>query len=130
MFKAGGPSLRFTVPGAQDHDAPKIALNTERWQHVAVAFRPQTSDGCVFYIDGVECGRTNASAINPGTGPVSLAKDQWLGGQFFNGSIDDVCVFGYALNADEVKALYEGKKLPTDIAICPASAAPKLSQLR
>jgi hypothetical protein len=128
IFKAGGLGLRFTTVGVQDHDAPKTTLDFEKWQHVAVTFRPRTAGGCVFYINGVECGRTDASTLRPGTGPVSLARDQWPG-QFFNGTIDDVCVFGYALTPDEVKALYEGKQ-PTDIAVCPATSAPKLSRPR
>ncbi|OHB67605.1 MAG: hypothetical protein A2Y77_14010 [Planctomycetes bacterium RBG_13_62_9] len=46
---------------------------------------------------------------------------------FFAGSIDNVCVFTYALSADEVKALYSGDE-PVAIVDRPAPAVPSLAQ--
>jgi beta-lactamase regulating signal transducer with metallopeptidase domain len=104
-FKASGPNLRFTTPWIRDHEAPRTFLTEGQWQHVAVTFQPDEIGGCVFYLDGVESDRDDASILDPGTGPVRIAENQWPGGQFYTGLIDDVRLYSRVLTADEIKAV-------------------------
>jgi len=104
-FKASGPNLRFTTPWVRDHEAAKTFLTVGQWQHVAVTFQPGRADGCIFYLDGVESDREDASLLNPGTGPVRIATDQWPGGQFYTGMIDDVRLYSRILTEDEIKGI-------------------------
>ena len=104
-FKASGPNLRFTTPWIRDHEATNTFLTVGLWQHVAVTFQPGQAGGCVFYLDGAESDRMDASILKTGTGPVRIANDQWPGGQYYTGLIDDVRLYRRILAADEIKRI-------------------------
>jgi len=80
-FKSSGTSLRFTTPGVLDHTAGSTTLVVGDWQHVAVTFAPGQIEGAIFYLNGAEAQRLDASALNPGAGPFRIGNNQW--GQFY-----------------------------------------------
>jgi hypothetical protein len=102
-FKSSGDHLRFTTPGIKDHDALNAILQDGTWQHVAVTFEPEQAGGAVFYINGVEMDRVDASSLSAGTGPFLIANNQWS--QFYEGMIDDVRVYNKTLTNVEILAL-------------------------
>ena len=100
VFKSSDNHLRFTTPGVLDHDAYNAILNNGEWQHVAVTFEPNQSEGVVFYINGDEAERLDASAMSEGSGPFLIGNNQW--DEYYTGLIDDVRVYNKVLTAEEV----------------------------
>ncbi len=99
-FKSSGNFLRFTTPGILDYNGNNTILQTDTWQHVAVTFMPNQTQGCVFYLNGVETDRVNSTGLNAGTGPFRMGNNQW--GQLYSGMIDDVRVFDHILTPEEI----------------------------
>jgi beta-lactamase regulating signal transducer with metallopeptidase domain len=131
-FKASGPNLRFTTPWIRDHEATNTFLTAGQWQHVAVTFQPNRVGGCVFYLNGVESDRTDASILKIGPGPVRLANNQWPGGQFYTGAMDDVRLYNCILTEDEIKRIVGGNLFahdpqPTRDAVVPVQNVTALS---
>jgi hypothetical protein len=95
-------------------------LRDDTWHHVAAVFEtdetPDVTD-IRLYVDGVqETVSTQLSkAIDTATdGVVRIGKSPWSGtGFFFEGLIDDVRIYDYALSAAEVASL-AGRTLPFD----------------
>ena len=77
---------------------PTLPVGT--WVHVATTFDGTTLSG---YVNGVLIG-TSAASFNLTGMPLSLAQ-QHLGENYFNGQLDEVRVYDYALSAAEVAAL-------------------------
>ncbi len=99
-FKSSGNALRFTTPGILDYTGSNTILQTNTWQHVAVTFVPNQTQGCVFYLNGVETDRLNSTGLNAGTGPFRMGNNQW--DQLYSGMIDDVRVFDHILTPEEI----------------------------
>lgn len=70
------------------------------WHHIAYAFSGGTG---TVYLDGANVG---SGAFAGGTGAIWIGQENEGGGYDFNGKIDDVRVYGRALSAEEIKALY------------------------
>ncbi len=109
-LKSSSTHLRFTTPGVLDYDGNRTILQMGTWQHVAATMVPNTTGGLVFYLNGVETDRLNATALNAGTGPFRIANNQWAA-QFLIGIIDDVRVYSRALSEGEILGL-AGQTLP------------------
>jgi hypothetical protein len=92
--------LRFTTPGVVDHDAYNAVLNDGEWQHVAVTFEPNQASGAVFYIDGAEADRLDASDMRTGSGPFLIGSNQFS--EHYEGIIDDVRVYNKVLTIEEI----------------------------
>jgi subtilisin-like proprotein convertase family protein len=80
------------------------SVDVNRWQHIAVVFLP--GFGTFFYKNGVLIGNlgtlsydTSARSIMVGGNPV--------GGQYFDGRIDDVRIFSTALSDAEVQRMFK-----------------------
>jgi hypothetical protein len=103
-FRKGQDTASIWTEGSTD-------VNDGKWHHLA-----GVHDGArvCLYIDGtlVDFESRGGNAVAP-TGPVyiggaPLTKHQW------NGLIDDVRIYSYALSPEEVKMLYEGKEPLTE----------------
>ncbi len=116
-LKANVTQLRFTAPAILDHSGTSSPLANGTWQHVAVTFQPSQAGGLIFYINGVETERLDASAINAGTGPFRISRNQW--GEYFTGRIDEVRIYNQILTATEIQAAMEGEPFPFAVAIAP-----------
>ncbi|MHC5907923.1 glycoside hydrolase family 127 protein [Streptomyces sp. S6] len=102
-------TLRFAITaggaGAEQRiDAPPLA--TDRWTHVAVSHGAGTA---VLYVDGVEAGRNTAVTVEPRhfgsrIRAAFLGRSQYAD-PYLKGALDDVRVYGRALDAGEVAEL-------------------------
>jgi hypothetical protein len=102
-FKASSTNLQFTTPGILDHWGTKSPLKIGTWVHVAATFKPGTTNGLIFYVNGVESERLNSSTMSAGTGPLLIGNNEWS--ETFIGLIDDVRVYNAILPAAEIKKL-------------------------
>ena len=134
-LNVGTNGLSITV----GDDAPSVehrcALGTN-WHHVA--FTAVEGGALTLYLDGGHVGTGisggNAKCINighigPGNpqGPTYDPRPPRLEGvdRFFAGSLDEVCIYGKALTAEEIAALYEnGRPNETEKRV---SAAPRFT---
>jgi len=116
-FKSGGASLKFTTPGVLDHVATDTTLEIGTWQHVAVTFAPEQAEGAVFYLNGAEAQRLDASAINPGNEPFLIGNNEW--DQFYEGQIDEVRVYDHILSEADILGAMFGEDYPFAIALAP-----------
>jgi tetratricopeptide (TPR) repeat protein len=84
------------------------SVNDGKWHHVAGVY---DGEKMVLYIDGIEDASQPASgAIGNNDKPVYIGENAEMTGRFWNGLIDDVRVYNYALSEGQVTALYnEGK---------------------
>jgi hypothetical protein len=83
------------------------AINDGAWHHVC-ATRNRASQDVYLYVDGVEdmSGQTDGTFfIGNDTVLIGGAQD---GGANFNGLIDDLRVYDYALSADDIARVYAG----------------------
>jgi hypothetical protein len=82
-------------------------IGVETWYHVAVTL---TEGGDVnFYINGLPAGTSSQSGtfgiLNDEPVRIGTRKDTY---SYFDGTIDDVRIFDYELNADEITQVYQG----------------------
>ncbi len=105
-FKSSGNILRFTTPGVLDYNGNNTVLTAGAWQHVAVTFTPNQTEGLTFYLDGVETDRINSTGLNAGGGPFRMGNNQWS--QLYVGMLDDVQVYDHILTPEEIVDAMEG----------------------
>jgi beta-galactosidase len=82
----------------------KRTVDDGRWHHVAGLY-----DGkrVALYLDGqLEHSVDASGSIAQNTEPVLLGENSGSRGRSFNGWLDDVRLYGHALTADEIRALY------------------------
>lgn len=78
---------------------------TNKWTHVAVTFG---TDKIVLYVNGTAVATNTTIKTRPADiRPVLnyVGRSQFAADLFFNGAIDDVRVYNYALSADEIAAI-------------------------
>jgi Concanavalin A-like lectin/glucanases superfamily/Carbohydrate binding domain len=83
-----------------------LGLNNNQWHTVAVSL---TRDGnAVFYVDGIQVGSDNASALN-GADISNSSRDllvgSWINSWFLSGSVDNARIYRRALTAQEISEL-------------------------
>jgi beta-galactosidase len=81
----------------------KRNVNDGQWHHVAGVY-----DGSKMYliIDGeVDSSQSASGRINTNSQPVYIGNNAEMNARFWNGLIDDVRVYNYALGIEEVAAL-------------------------
>jgi Concanavalin A-like lectin/glucanases superfamily len=77
-------------------------INDGLWHHIAVTVDRDQAAGGVFYVDGAAVG-----TFNPTLRPQSLTSTAALRIGGFGGRIDELELFGRALTAAEVQAIFE-----------------------
>jgi hypothetical protein len=84
------------------------------WYHAVLVYTGTTTDAAKYYINGVEVittGLSGAAPITPTiTGTTLRLGANTSGGQELNGSIANFRLYSKALNADQVKELYDYQK--------------------
>jgi hypothetical protein len=61
------------------------------------------------YVDGILDAYSEATGNIPtNSEPVYIGENSQITGREWNGLIDDVRIYSYALNKEEIKTLYEG----------------------
>ena len=84
------------------------SVNDGAWHHVAGMY---DGEKMYIYIDGiVDVSQPASGAIATNDHPVFIGENAEMTGRFWNGMIDDVRVYNYALSEGQITALYnEGK---------------------
>ena len=84
------------------------SVNDGAWHHVAGVY---DGEKMYLYIDGaVDVSQTASGAIDTNDQPVYIGENSEKTGRCWNGLIDDVRVYNYALSEGRITALYnEGK---------------------
>ncbi|TYC60368.1 hypothetical protein FMN52_05120 [Marinobacter sp. BW6] len=91
-----GRTFSFTTNGAN--------LTENRWYHVAVVYEIGRQ---AIYIDGVESGSASWSGnLMTNNDPFHIGQDQFFGGRYFDGLIDEVTVFSAAFDDKGIEQLY------------------------
>jgi len=106
---AGG-TLRFTTRGTTDvYTDSSTTIPTNTWAHVVAIYTGSNGERKI-YINGVE------DASESITGSITAADDPLFIGQradssnYFQGKIDEVKVYNYALTAEQIKIDYNNSK--------------------
>lgn len=95
-FKVSGSGLVLTTPGRADHYSGDVGIVADRWQHVAVSFKPSVTGGVNFYVNGVLKSTVNASSLGQNSNPTILGRSLNWSGSGYSGQMDDVRVYGKA----------------------------------
>ncbi|MHC4088591.1 MAG: LamG-like jellyroll fold domain-containing protein, partial [Planctomycetota bacterium] len=94
----GDNNWRVQYWGAPDHDFTYPSLN--EWVHFALVFDPPSSSTC--YANAVPVSTVNDATLSTSSAnPFQIGCYGWQV-DFFNGIIDDMRLYDYALTADEI----------------------------
>ena len=107
LTPSNGSIMRFGIKNGDDEqtvDCPsKLPLG--QWKHVAVTI---ASGKTTIFVDGEEVASSTAITISPADIRPTLnylGHSQFTADPNFLGSIDDVRIYNYALNADDIKLI-------------------------
>ncbi|MEU0369255.1 LamG-like jellyroll fold domain-containing protein [Streptomyces sp. NPDC006283] len=102
----GQGAFAFSTPGG---NRARVETTPEpgRWYHL-VGVRDTASNDIKLYLDGTLVATAAAGPADVSTGPLSVGRAKWGGGNvdFWHGGIDDVKAYDKALTAEEVSALH------------------------
>jgi len=118
-----GSQLRTTLYGKVDHDVPS-GLTPGQWAHVAWVM--QANGQARFYVDGLLIASVSGPA------PTGEPYGGWhlghkSGGELWDGGLDELQVYGFALTDDEVCSLANQPGTALELGsplVCGPSAAP------
>ena len=113
LYMISTGSIRFAINGVTAFATSSGVYDDGNWHHVLALYEP--SNYVKLYIDGVADGEDTTSvpaSINnlPSQDVVIGAYSVYDGGTRWNGQIDEVAIFNYALNAGQI---YNDIYLPT-----------------
>jgi len=81
-----------------------VVLPVGEWSHVAVTFDGSTM---IFYFDGAETGRGDFSFGSKTDAAIVFGCVEVSGWHGFNGALDDIRLYDYALSADQIDEIVE-----------------------
>src|SRR5690606_24000451 len=99
-------SIRIT--SNSNHLSYNVPFETDRWYHVAAVFNGSDLAGKLrLYINGkqVKQETSGVTTLNASTSKFTIGKFATSANFFFNGSLDEVRVFGTALTADQIQKM-------------------------
>ncbi|MHC4175343.1 MAG: LamG domain-containing protein, partial [Planctomycetota bacterium] len=101
-------NIRFNITyGYEPSAVGKVNVNDGQWHHIVGAY-----DGAkvCLYVDGeLDGSKKTSKSIMTNNEPVCIGENSEQTGRYWNGLIDDVRIYNYALSHDEVAAFYQGK---------------------
>ena len=107
--RSGDNTLRFIIRnGGGEQIVETTQLAAGQWVHVAVTLSGETA---VLYVNGAAASQANGITINPGDFAPRInyiGKSQFSADALFNGRIDELRVYSYALTSTELQTLYAG----------------------
>ena len=104
-MKTSNGELTFTTPGIMDHTSSGAGLTPGIWQHIAITFDPNQTDGIRYYLNGSLVDQSDASAYVDGVGDIQIGNNQYAN-QYYHGGLDDIRIYQTILNATELTDLY------------------------
>jgi len=83
-------------------------LDPNNWSHV-VGVLDRDNDTCIIYVNGIEQARSTQMTTDPPScdAPTKIGCRNDTGDYTFDGLIDDVRIYDYALDANEIQNLYQ-----------------------
>ena len=108
-----GSEMRFVMKNGGDEqiltNGKKLTANV--WKHIAVTLKPVGEKvEAILYLDGEKVAESSDFTIKPSDIAPSLCyigRSMFAADPFFNGYIDDLRIYNYALSADQVKGIME-----------------------
>jgi hypothetical protein len=100
----GAEARKVQLIVSQQTDArvtSKSDIGTNQWQHVAVAYSSATSLASIYVNGAFEASAVIPSPL-PTTALAMLGRDSITNQYFWNGQLDEICVWGRALTPDEL----------------------------
>ncbi|MFE1234694.1 LamG-like jellyroll fold domain-containing protein [Streptomyces sp. NPDC058745] len=106
----GQGAFAFSTPGG-NRARFVTTPETGRWYHL-VGVRDAASNEIRLYVDGALVATAASGPADVSTGPLSVGRAKWGGGNvdFWRGSVDQVHAYDKALSSEEVAALHAGEK--------------------
>ena len=106
LTPSNGTAMTFAIKngGEEQKVTSTSKLTTNQWKHVAVTIG---NNKTTIYVDGTEVASSSAITIKPSDLRPALnyiGRSQFSSDPYFTGYLDDIRIYNYALNADEVKA--------------------------
>jgi hypothetical protein len=104
-----GKAVHFDVgDGTQWLSTSSVPFDFRRnaWYYVAAVV---TTTGATYYVDGSAIGSVTYTGIPllfDATHKVQIGTNTRIDGEWFDGTVDEVAVYGYALTADQIAAHY------------------------
>jgi len=99
--------------GRRPEHMAQAAVQKNDWKHIAVVYGKHAT---TVYVNGTESGSAEADFALPEilgkNGAVYLGKANWGSGEFYNGIIDEVSIYNYALTPDEIGELSQKYQIP------------------
>ncbi|HYO69719.1 MAG TPA: LamG-like jellyroll fold domain-containing protein, partial [Archangium sp.] len=101
--------LADAVGSGYSNYSSNVCIADGKWHHVAVSIRRNSATGIQWYRDGAASTVSNSVARNgslDSTGPLYIGR-AINGGVTWRGQLDELLLFGRALAASEVQALFQ-----------------------
>lgn len=112
--QSGDNKLKFAITTNGNNNEEQInapVLMTGLWKHITVTLSGNTG---ILYVDGLEAARNSNMTLNPSslgnTTQNYLGKSQYEHDPYLDGLVDDFRIYSKALDADEVKTLFDSKQ--------------------
>jgi hypothetical protein len=109
--KNNGTNLTFAISTSgfgSEQALTSASIETSGWRHVAVVLGAGQG---VLYVDGTAVSTSSTVLLRPADlvtiDYAFLGKSQFTSDPYFDGQIDEFRVYGRALSAAEIKALYQ-----------------------
>ncbi len=93
--------------------SPSVDAEKGEWRYITAVF---SEDGTMLYVNGEMASQTSGgdavSRILGKDGVTYLGKSNWGDGEYYNGLMDEVSIYNYALSQQEITGLYEQYHVP------------------
>jgi hypothetical protein len=90
----------------------QFAVDPNQWQHLAVVFKPDQD--VIFYKNAVANSRGFAPITDAGSNAIAIGNNPGLWDEFFQGVIDEVRIYSYALSSEQIEAVYQSTRPPEE----------------
>ncbi len=112
--QSGDSKLKFAITtngNSYEEQINAPVLETGSWKHITVTLSGNTG---ILYVDGLEVARNESMTLKPSslgnTTQNYIWKSQFEHDPYMDGLVDDFRIYNKALNADEVKTLFDNKQ--------------------
>ena len=86
------------------------ACSDNNWHHICIIFKANDQQGLRLFIDGIEDNNSpvstlNINRLNSNSNSLLVGKSIDKG-KYFNGNIDEICIWGFVLTLQEIEDLF------------------------
>lgn len=101
--------------GKRPENMAQAAVSKNDWKHIAVIYGKEAT---TVYVNGEEAGTADAEHALPEilsrNGAVYIGRANWGSGEYYNGIIDEVSIYNYALTPEEIGELSQKHQIPSN----------------